>query len=753
MPSTTHRRRQDLPAVGIWPTIGLLRTDDKRTRLATLATLALAVLAVLAVYGPGSVLTGHQVLLGADDVDLHARRMTFAREALWGAQHGLPGWYPRELLGTPFWSNTQNFPFLPTRLAVFLAFQPDVAFSAGVILAAVLALIFTWLFARRVGMSALAAAVAGFTFACCGCYAARVLAGHLPLLEVFPSLPLLLWLTDRVVREPGLTSPAAPWKSLLVLALASGCLALAGHPQLVIYALATATAYAWVMGSRRRAAMASLASLLGVGCASVVLLPMLLLAGRSTRVLDLGPASNDVAMPYGRLLSFFLPWRDGWASIVRRGPWQPFRGYPNITYFWDTFVYLGWLPWLALCGLALLQLRRRQWPERQGLFWVAAGSTAFAMSLPFWQALMHQIPGTFLRSPARLMYLVTFCLAMAAGAGLDRLARLLSGRARRWGGIAVAVLIVVHVADLATHARAFLSPRNRTGQPSPAETANLQRMVGEGRVGIDYSLDSPHNRKWDDVGFFDSFALARPYRFVIDTSGLPERRNEQQIDAWEMRPRTLTAAGVRLVVTMKERSDLHLLQAFADGLRMYRVDGAADRARFYRLDEVEFADESRTHARLRDPSADLDARLWLKPAFREPIAAAPAEVSGTPVVLYRRLSSDAIAVAIASPEPGYLRVLESWDPGWQSTLDGHPVRTLAGNDTFLSVAVPAGRHVVTFEFFTPGLAAGMALSLACAVLLVLLLLGSARWLGRYRPVAQVQSPRYSNPGEPRCPRR
>jgi hypothetical protein len=66
-------------------------------------------------------------------------------------------------------------------------------------------------------------------------YASRVMVGHLPLLKVFPSLPLLLWLTDRVVRQPGPFSSASRWKRLLALALASGCLALAGHPQLVIY--------------------------------------------------------------------------------------------------------------------------------------------------------------------------------------------------------------------------------------------------------------------------------------------------------------------------------------------------------------------------------------------------------------------------------------------------------------------------------------------------------------------------------------
>jgi len=254
----------------------------------------------LAVYGPGSVLTGRQVLLGVDHVDLHARRMAFAREALWARSLRCQAGTHESFSGRPFWSNTQNFPFLPTRLAVFLAFQPDVAFfgrghpGSGSVPGLHLAL------RHRLGMSGLAAVVAGFTFACSGFYASRVMVGHLPLLEVFPSLPLLLWLTDRVVRQPEPASSASPWKRLLALALASGCLALAGHPQLVIYSLATATAYAWVMGSRGRAALSSLASLLGVGCASVVLVPMMLLAGRSAALFPQGREPPRLAREFNQ---------------------------------------------------------------------------------------------------------------------------------------------------------------------------------------------------------------------------------------------------------------------------------------------------------------------------------------------------------------------------------------------------------------------------------------------------------------------
>src|SRR5688500_20306974 len=50
--------------------------------------------------------------IGLDYWHLHARRMQFARDAVFSPESALPGWYPREFLGTPFWANVQNFPFI-----------------------------------------------------------------------------------------------------------------------------------------------------------------------------------------------------------------------------------------------------------------------------------------------------------------------------------------------------------------------------------------------------------------------------------------------------------------------------------------------------------------------------------------------------------------------------------------------------------------------------------------------------------------
>ena len=156
-----------------------------------------------------------------------------------GPTHYLPAWYPRELGGTPFRANIQSFPFIPTRFPLLL-FEPHQAYLVGVEISALLAAVFTYLYCRRVGIGRIAAAVGGWTFACSGYFASRTMVGHLPLLEAYPSLPLLLWLTEVHLQLPAVaTTPASPLLAIdsnrrrtrrvytfIAMALASCCMAL-----------------------------------------------------------------------------------------------------------------------------------------------------------------------------------------------------------------------------------------------------------------------------------------------------------------------------------------------------------------------------------------------------------------------------------------------------------------------------------------------------------------------------------------------
>ena len=148
----------------------------------------------------------------------------------------LPGWYPREMLGTPFSANLENFPWIPTHWPLLL-FDPDKAYAVGIAIAAGLAALFTYLFAGardylpsaplpRAGPSL---ARARFPRRRDGWASGE--SGRLP------GAAALLWLADRAADAH------ARRRDVIALAIGTACVVLAGHPQLPAYAVATALLY------------------------------------------------------------------------------------------------------------------------------------------------------------------------------------------------------------------------------------------------------------------------------------------------------------------------------------------------------------------------------------------------------------------------------------------------------------------------------------------------------------------------------
>jgi hypothetical protein len=424
-----------------------------KDRVSALWVAALLILTE-SVYLPWSVLRGTDTLYGWDYFLLHARRLAFARDALFSGQRLVPGWYPREMLGTPFNANLQNFPWLPSHL-VLLFLDPAVAYSAGVAIAAGLSALFTYLFCRRAGLSQIAAVAAAWTFACAGFFAARVMVGHLLTLEAYPSLVLLLWLADRATDPQRARSQRV---DMLALAIATACVVVAGHPQLPAYSVAATLLYVtWRCRGALRARLLS-AVALGGAATLVVWWPMLLLIQRSTRVLRLNPASNDIVMPYRRLLALAIPGIDGWANGAQVPPGHAFAGYSHPGYFWDTFAYTGVLPLLAVVVLVVLCLVRRRWPAPRWAFLGVIGVVALLGALPLLEPLRRVIPVTILRSPSRLLYVYTFSVSIALGVGVDAFLRWNPFRKASFAYAAVLVCLALHAWDLGGVARLFILP-------------------------------------------------------------------------------------------------------------------------------------------------------------------------------------------------------------------------------------------------------------------------------------------------------
>lgn len=753
---------------------------ESRSWTRSLIALLLMCAAVVAVYVPVKEHAEDNTIRGGDFVFFHLRRIAFARESL--SAHGMiPGWYPREAYGGAFWANIQSFPFIPTRIPLLLVPIQHVSIT-GIMMAAVLSAVFMFLFARAIGLGRVSAAVAGWTFACAGYFASRIATGQLSLLEAYPALPLLLWLIEINFHDAANAATASSddaiattaglrrQRQLIGLAFASMCVALAGHPQLGFYSFVVAGLYlvwrGW--GLWRTMLTTGLATALGFAGAAFALWPAMLLVSRSTRALPLERSDTDIIYPYSRFAAWLFPWKDGWPKDVLPLDGDTLlRGYPNDLYFYDTVTFIGWLPLIAAVFLVVRMVVRRRPPTRAGAVLAVAGVLAMATALPW----MHQKAGiisfTFLRSPSRQTYVTTFALAVALGMAADVVIRRFATWARSGSAsegaatrmLALAALVVLlgfHVFTLVRHDRRFL----RTGYINPDSHTTMEErlkpMVGSNRVAFDLTAAAPFNRRFDDVGFFDSLVPARSYRTVMDLLGAPPTLNLQNQDASYMPVDRLAEAGVRLVLTKLPRLDLKALGE-ASGATLYRVPSPVARATFLPVSSVQFVnDPEEVHRRRRakqfepwsqvllpsNAASDVDAaeKATTQPAARptsEPSIPAPTSVAAAaptpetpgpttgpttrrmrgptlPAELtsaeYERPNSDEMIVRLRNKPAGVLRVMESFDPGWEAEVNDLPAKTLLADDAFLAVALPAGDSVVRFTYRTPGAMTGRIIS-------------------------------------------
>ncbi len=651
---------------------------------------------------------GH--LFGTDYLELHIMRIAFARDALFGPAHSLPAWYPRELLGAPFLANLQSFPWIPTRL-ILLFFDPLSAYAVGVAIAAALAALFTYLYCKRAGLCEIGSVAAGWTFACAGFFAARVMVGHLPLLEAYPALPLLLWLADRALA-PGRSQA----RDLGMLAFASACIAVAGHPQLPAYALAAAALYiVWrSRGWLRLKAVSAMA--LGVGTTLVVWWPMLLLIGRSTRVLRLDTPSNDIMMPYRRLLSLIWPGLEGWPEDMVRAGEKTFHGYDGLAYYWDTVSYMGVLPVAVLLALLIRSLIRRRAPDMPWAALAAMGAGALLFSTQLTQPLRDLIPATLFRSPARLLYLSTFAAAVALGFGVTAFlnSNLLNRRARL---VLVAACLFFHALDLGGFARRFVQTDEWRAFGTTAFDRILSSELGDGRIAADDTVDGWYRYRYDDAGIFDSVLLANPYRAILGIAGAPRGLNVQQVDASTLPVTALQMAGVRFAIPSAERRDLELV-SHTDDAFLYRVPNPVPRAAFFAAEQALFAPSDKLlDLFLSQPRRD---KLLLPDVFRTRVSDSAAARPGG-AVTYSRPSSDAILLETMAGQAGFAHVLESWDPGWSAEVDGKPAPVAIANGFSMAVPVEPGEHAIRLRYRTVGRTTGWILSCVSAALLALLL--------------------------------
>lgn len=334
---------------------------------------------------------------GGDATSLRWPVSTFIAES-W-KRGVVPLWNPYLFGGMPFLAHPESNVFYPFQ-ALFVLFSPHLASQLYIVSAICLSTLFTFLLARRIGLSvwgsALAAILFSFNFS-------RLAKGsHVQLQHTLTWLPLQLWLVE------GLFQSQAWHRHAALLAVAVAIQGLGMHAQMFLYCLTALAGYAlWVAirhhGLRPAALMRGLLPLaIGLLLISVVVVPGVELTGESTRG----------ALAFEGFVEYAVDPRE-LSQLIHPMVFKTlFPGMGTI----ETEVYFGFLPWSFCLGWVFVR------PKKTLVFFgFFAVTFLLAMQSPLLRLLFH-LPGyNLFRALGRWTTVSALGLALVAGEGFDRL--------------------------------------------------------------------------------------------------------------------------------------------------------------------------------------------------------------------------------------------------------------------------------------------------------------------------------------------
>lgn len=311
----------------------------------------------------------------------------------------IPLWNMYSFSGTPLLANYQSAVLSPFNLLFFIFPFVD-GWSLLVLLQPLLAGFFTYVFARRIGMSKVGSLIASFSFMFCGFLVVWMGYGTLGYALLF--LPLGMYAIESYFQK----------NQLRYLNLFSFILPLSffsGHFQISLYVFLTLFAFliykSLAVRSLRKGFFVGLYLLFGILLCLPQLLPSLEFYRQSLRSAIF---QRSEVIPWSYLSTFLAP--DFLGNPVTRNDWF---GH-----------YAEWNGYIGGMGLLLALLGVGQWKKSIVPFLFIAGFLAllFALPTPLGDMIVTlHIPVLSTSAASRIICIYSFCFAMLAGFGWDRL--------------------------------------------------------------------------------------------------------------------------------------------------------------------------------------------------------------------------------------------------------------------------------------------------------------------------------------------
>jgi hypothetical protein len=134
-----------------------------------------------------------------------------------------------------------------------------------------------------------------------------------------------------------------------------------------------------------------------------------------------------------------------------------------------------------------------------------------------------------------------------------------------------------------------------------------------------------------------------------------------------------------------------------------------------------------------DATAARSALLSLNPATSAVVEASPRPLAQESVDLaILEYHEDSYRIRYTAARDALIRIAIPYAPGWKANIDRRPLELLATDYALSGVVVPAGQHELVLEFRPSTFRPGVALSLAGALIVLLMLFWPSRSLDQVR---------------------
>jgi hypothetical protein len=738
------------------------RIRSRKTLAAALLFLLLALIFLNRTLfpAPGEALGGH------DMRGYYYILQSFVRDGL--SDGRLPFWSPNIFNGFPLLAEPQTSAFYPpTWLALVL--PVNVGLSWYMLFHIWLAGLGMFAFVRLMGGDWLPALLSGIAFAFSGLLAGRLWAGHTTVYAMYAWIPWLLLALAWSVRK-------RTWWSAVLAGVPLGLAILSGHLPTLLYAgliLAAFASFLFFTERDRRwlvLRQALLMALVGVALAAVQLVPFLQFSLGTQRVATANyEFATDYSLPPAHLATLLIP--EFFGEPTRIGYWSV-PTFEELTYYTGLLALLGlvlalrkptrltWFYvilivsglWLALGRYGgiykifydlLPPFRLVRAPGRAAILYLFAVTALLGHSISHWRSVplaeRRRILDPLLRWTMGLLLVAGIAAIAANGAAFmavhptDTSGRLwhqingyvfgliilllggallwsylterrISGLSRR---LVAALLILLVVVDMWQFAYKFV----RTEPVGPQQFwIDVKEILGDTKSrilpwGLDlFSQNDPLQVDLYSVFGYDSLA---PEANTALASSVPDPRST----AYDVLAADYVVAPVPLDQFTEGDGAISLVD-HRGGSWVYRRPRSLSLARLIYEAEI-IADDQAAIERVNQADFDPASTVLLSEEPPCQVGPAPAEPGTAEIKLaepgYWRIRT-------VSPAQALLILAESAYPGWQVTIDGQDAEALTAYTTIKAVCVPAGAHIVEWEFVPTAFMSGGVITLSALAL-------------------------------------